>query len=641
MENTWTQLGLDIDGEAAHDYSGYSISLSADGTVLAIGAPYNTGAPLSTGITGSVRVYKWISNAWTKRGDDIDGTDLNDNSQFGNVVSLNADGTILAVGAPATNSNSGYVNVYTWNGITWSQLGLTIYGYYLKKKGWYLSLSADGTILAIGQINSSLNSITNSGDVTVYTWNGSTWTQLGGSILGKAAFDQFGFSVALSSDGTIVAGSSSDNANGTGYVGVYKYISGDWSQLGDDIAGEAENDYSGTSISLSADGTILAIGSPYNAGSGNYPGSVRVYEWDAIDEVWNKIGLDIDGGAADDAFGYMVSLSADGTILAVGSPWNADFTGRATIHKWNGTAWTQLGGDIVGEALSDEYGTALSLNANGTVLAIGAVRNTGVNGSNSGSVRVYKWNGVSYYPTETDALSDTNMLGIGPSYVVGDGGPFGPGSGYTSWKIASNSTGPSAQNVVYVNGDALDASGSYNLYPSIPCFLEGTKILCKVDGVEKYVPVEQLNKGTQVKTSIDGYKRVVLIGKGSIHNPGHNERTKNRLYKCSTSKYPELKEDLYITGCHSIIEYPITEKEKEETIKHLGELFVTDKKYRLMAFLDERAEPWNSKGEYTIWHFALENEDVRKNYGVYANGGLLVETCSINFLRNKSNMVCK
>ena len=245
--------------------------------------------------------------------------------------------------------------------------------------------------------------------------------------------------------------------------------------------------------------------------------------------------------------------------------------------------------------------------------------------------------GLAYYPTEADALAYTNSFGFGASFTVGDGGPFG---GYTSWRLASNSVGTSPQNVVYANGSLLNNDGSYYLYPSAPCFLEGSTILCQVDGVEKYIPVEQLKKGSLVKTSLDGYKPVVLIGKGTIQNPGDDERTENRLYKCSTSKYQELKDDLYITGCHSILEFPITEKQKEDTIKHLGKLFVTDKKYRLMACVDERAEPWNSKGVYTIWHFALENKDERMNYGVYANGGLLVETCSINFLKNKSNMVC-
>ena len=252
--------------------------------------------------------------------------------------------------------------------------------------------------------------------------------------------------------------------------------------------------------------------------------------------------------------------------------------------------------------------------------------------------------GIRYYGSEVDALNDTNSLGTSgfQNYVIGDSGPFGPGSGYTSWRIASNSNGSSLQNVVYVNGDTLNSDGNnafYYLYPSAPCFLEGSTILCQIDGFEKYVPIESLKKGTLVKTSLNGFKPVVLLGKGTLLNPGNDERTENRLYKCSPSKYPQLKDDLYITGCHSILEYSITDKQREDTIKHLGKIFVTDNKYRLMACVDERAEPWNSKGAYTIWHVALENGNDRMNYGVYANGGLLVETCSIRFLKNKSNML--
>jgi hypothetical protein len=240
-----------------------------------------------------------------------------------------------------------------------------------------------------------------------------------------------------------------------------------------------------------------------------------------------------------------------------------------------------------------------------------------------------------YYPSENDAVNNTNfIIGYG-SYTIQSV------SGFNHWRIASTSTGPSPQNVIYNVDDILSGNGTtdfYYLYPAAPCFLEGSTILCKVDDVERYVPVEELKKGTLVKTSLHGYKPVVLLGKGTIRNPGNDERTENRLYKCSPSKYPQLKDDLYITGCHSILEFPITDKQKEDTIKHLGRLFVTDNKYRLMACVDERAEPWNSEGSFVIWHFALENRDEGMNYGVYANGGLLVETCSIRFLTNKSNM---
>ena len=177
--------------------------------------------------------------------------------------------------------------------------------------------------------------------------------------------------------------------------------------------------------------------------------------------------------------------------------------------------------------------------------------------------------------------------------------------------------------------------------PAPPCFLEGTRILCKVkptDTLDYYVPIEQIKKGSLVKTSRDGYKKVVLIGKASINNTDTDERTENRLYKLTPANYPELKEDLYITGHHSVLVDSLTEQQKEDTLKYVADVFGTDGKARLMARVDDRAVPWQSAGTYTIWHFALETADVYKNFGVYANGGLLVETCCIKLLKEESNM---
>ena len=239
---------------------------------------------------------------------------------------------------------------------------------------------------------------------------------------------------------------------------------------------------------------------------------------------------------------------------------------------------------------------------------------------------------VNYFPTAADALAFTNIIAGIYSYTVGTYG------GFSSWRIASNSSGSSSKSVVYKVGDVLNNDGTYNMYPATPCFLEGSKILCQIDGKETYVPIEEIKKGTLVKTSRDGFKRVEVIGKGSINNPGTSERSENRLYKCTPANYPELTEDLVITGCHSILVDKLSDEQREKIIKSAGRIFITDKKYRLMAAVDERAEPWQSEGKYTIWHFALENADDGMNYGVYANGGLLVETCSLRFMLNKSNM---
>jgi len=109
------------------------------------------------------------------------------------------------------------------------------------------------------------------------------------------------------------------------------------------------------------------------------------------------------------------------------------------------------------------------------------------------------------------------------------------------------------------------------------------------------------------------------------------------LYVCSPKVYPELQEDLIITGCHSILVPDMTYKEKTDTIDLLGELFVTENRYRLMACVDQRAEPYDKEGVFTVWHFALENPQPRANYGVYANG-LLVESSSIRMMNEYSGM---
>jgi hypothetical protein len=106
-------------------------------------------------------------------------------------------------------------------------------------------------------------------------------------------------SVSLSSDGSIVAiGASENDGNGTnaGHVRIYENIGGSWSQVGQDIDGKAANDYSGRSVSLSSDGNTVAIGAPLNDGNGSDAGHVRVYE--NISGSWTQVGQDIDGEAS-------------------------------------------------------------------------------------------------------------------------------------------------------------------------------------------------------------------------------------------------------------------------------------------------------------------------------------------------------
>jgi len=173
-----------------------------------------------------------------------------------------------------------------------------------------------------------------------------------------------------------------------------------------------------------------------------------------------------------------------------------------------------------------------------------------------------------------------------------------------------------------------------------PCFKEGSKILCfnKKEEKEEYIPIQHIRKGTLVKTELNGYLPVDMIGWSTIYNSGDDVREKNRLYACRKEHYPEIIEELVITGYHSILvdEFNSVEQ-REKTIQVNGDTYVTGDKYRLPACVDERAIPYEIEGEFTIWHLALENDNYYYNYGIYANG-LLVESCSKRFLKELSKM---
>ena len=169
------------------------------------------------------------------------------------------------------------------------------------------------------------------------------------------------------------------------------------------------------------------------------------------------------------------------------------------------------------------------------------------------------------------------------------------------------------------------------------CFLEGTKILCFENNEEVYRPIESLQKGDLVKTIYNGYMPVCMMGASSIYNPGNDYRVANRMYKCSREKYPTLFEDLYITGCHSILVPSMTNDQWENTKAVNGNIYVTDNHFRLIACADEKAEPFDKEGFMNIYHVALDHHDICMNYGIYANG-LLVESCSIEYLIKYSNL---
>ena len=389
-----TKIGADIDPEAAGDQSGFSVSLSKDGTTLAIGAPLNDGK--GTG-SGSVRVYKNVTGAWIQIGKDLDGEGAGD--AMGWSVSLSNDGTTVAIGAPGfygNGSSSGLVYVYKNVSGTWTRIGSGIYGEAAGYQvGSNVSLSSDGSIVAVGAPGYGIGS----GLTRVYKNVSGTWTKVGSDIFGPNFNDNGGGSISLSGDGSILAIGYPNNDNygnvvNSGSVSVYKNVSGTWMQIGSNIYGEVAGDISGYSVSLSNDGSIIAIGSPNNNGKGTSSGSVRVYK--NVSGTWMQIGLNIDGEAAYDKSGYSVSLSNDGSIVAIGAPGYfgaGSGPGSVCVYKNISNTWKRIESNIPGEYGGEASGYSVSLSNDGSIVAIGAPYNLG-KGSNSGSVRVYNLSAV-------------------------------------------------------------------------------------------------------------------------------------------------------------------------------------------------------------------------------------------------------
>jgi len=400
----WMQLGGDIDGEAAGDNSGYSVSLSGDGTIMVIGARNNDGAGANA---GQARVYQYNGAAWVQLGADINGEAAGD--LFGYSVAISADGIRIAAGGVLNNGGAGHVRVYEYNGSAWIQLGNDIDGEAAgDESGRSVSLSADGSVVAIGAIWND-DAGNGAGQVRVYQLVSGSWVKLGGDIDGEAAGDNAGFSVSLSADGTKVAvGAYQNDGNGSnsGQARVYQYNGSAWLQLGADINGENAGDSFGTGVSLSSDGTKLAVGADQNDGAGANAGHTRVFQYNG--SAWVQTGADIDGEAAGDEFGYSVSLSSDGTKLAVGgrrNDGNGSNAGHVRVFRYNGSAWTQIAADINGEAAGDETGNSVSLSADGSVVAAGAQANNG-NGTEAGHARVFA---VSNQPEANVQGNSTNI----------------------------------------------------------------------------------------------------------------------------------------------------------------------------------------------------------------------------------------
>ena len=245
---------------------------------------------------------------------------------------------------------------------------------------------------------------------------------------------------------------------------------------------------------------------------------------------------------------------------------------------------------------------------------------------------------IYYYLNESDAINNNNLLAYVNSYTLDNGtissslvGYPGVGNG---WRIeTSNGSSTGTYNVgdILLN-DSSDGSPTYYIVYisplSPPCFNAGTKILCLNSNFEEvYIPIENLRSGNIVNTYIEGYRRIDIIGKGSLQN---NSSEFHCMYKLCKESYKttNMIDDLIVTGDHAImIDKAYADGER---VKHMYD------KVLVVAKESKKFQKIEDTNTYKYYHFSLENDGFpERTFVVYANGALAETTSEKCFSENK------
>ncbi|DAC21675.1 MAG TPA: hypothetical protein D7H94_06675, partial [Candidatus Poseidoniales archaeon] len=349
--------------------------------------------PLQAGTYGNN--WNGYLNASTQLGFEIEepGT----NSMHG-VVSLNGDGTRVAVGASQDYGWKGSAKVYefTPSNDTWSQIGNGIYGAAIfESVGASVALNETGDRMIVGapgELSSSLHGVAL---IYEYTSSNDTWWQMGDNITAASNGIRFGSAVAINDQGNrVVIGDWANTVGGTnsGQVKTFEYssLNNTWWQIGATFNG-GYLDWLGYSLSMNSAGDRIAIGSPYDGG-----GATKIFQYSATNDTWWQIGSTITG-ITNSISGNSLSLDSVGNTLIVGEPafQGAALVGQARVFNYTASndTWWQLGENITGTlngANGNRLGYHVDIDADGDTVAIGTPLQD-ASATNAGKVEVFRY----------------------------------------------------------------------------------------------------------------------------------------------------------------------------------------------------------------------------------------------------------
>lgn len=388
-----TKIGVDIDGEADDDQLGYSVAMSDDRLIMVVGVPYGNNDD-----SGYIEVLINQAGVWNTihRFNGNNSGDL-----FGYSVAISGNGHKIAAGGIRNIGNGSVINGSGHVQIFSSNFARTNWTYQNEVKGEFsddgfgynIALSEDGKRLVIGAPYNDGVSGNDNGHIRVYDLVTNTWVPKG-EINGVSIEGHFGSSVSISDDGTRIA----VGAPNAGYVQVFENTSTtiNWDEthkIGD-LSDEGAGSLLGTDVAMSSLGDIVAIGAP----SENNTGAVKVYSYEG-GITWRPIPVGetghINGVSNGDLLGSSVAISGDGTVVGVGAPGNGN--GYTRVFQYDNIStntWIRKA-HIEGENTGDLFGFSVDLIASPSSanIIVGAPLNNST-GINRGHVRAYDISGV-------------------------------------------------------------------------------------------------------------------------------------------------------------------------------------------------------------------------------------------------------
>ena len=354
---------------------GIAVAMSTDGSTAVVG---QLGDSTSTDVPGVAHIYTSDGANWAQQAE-LTASDPSYDTLFGNAVAISADGDTVIVGDPGEcgygleNCEHGAAYVFTRSGSTWTQQAELHGG---PGFGGAVALSSDGNTALVGAGLSGyygrFHAHGGNAPPTLFSRSGTTWTQETTLNASNASgpFDDFGYAVALSADGStaLIGDPTQDEDAGAAYV--FTGSGANWTQQAELTGnGLATGSEFGASVALSADGHTSLIGAPSPDGGSAYLFGGSGSSWTQQSELTPD---DAEVKAFDGWFGDAVALDSEGNVALVGAPWAEEDFGAVYAFAGEGSSWGQLGEFVLAKATPyDYFGDAVALNGEGDVALIG------------------------------------------------------------------------------------------------------------------------------------------------------------------------------------------------------------------------------------------------------------------------------